>query len=148
MLRVLPAELTEELSAAQLQVAGQLGCEEVHLFELDPGFAGRVDLVNQVGEAPEIRVYRSVERELRIRYGEPAHPRVVIAELQGGDVGLGGPAEIGQAIEPDVHVGPAGARGRSCALAGRLSQAVETGLERLNQRPEGIRKPRAADQSH
>jgi hypothetical protein len=118
------------------QIVGQRRGQDIRLFQLEHALALCVQLVHDVDEPFEVRVDRTVERDLLVRNREPAHQRVVITGLQRSDVALGRPAEVRETTEADVQVlaGRAQRRCRRC----RRAHAVEPRLERTHLRAQRV----------
>src|SRR5882757_11217708 len=99
VLIVLTTELGEELTDLELQIGWQRGGQDVGLLQLDARVAILVELVDDVAEPLEVGIDRSIERELHIGNGEAIHVRIMIADLNRADIGLGGPSCIRQSDE-------------------------------------------------
>src|SRR6266550_9067930 len=110
VLIVLTTKFGEELTDLELQIGRQRGGQHVGLLQLDTGVAVLIEFIDDVAEPLEVRIYRSVERELDIRNGKAVHVRVVIADLYCTDIGLAGPSCIRQSDKADIHVTTGGPR--------------------------------------
>src|SRR6202521_1809666 len=104
VLIVLATELREELSDLQLQIGGQRSSQYIGLLQLDARSASLVEFVDDVAESLEVRIDRSIKRELHIGNGEAVHMGIVVTDLNRADIGLGGPPRIRQGDKPDIHV--------------------------------------------
>src|SRR5438105_9408496 len=110
MLRILAAKLSEKLPGLDLQIVGQRSRKSVCLFELNSRFTRRIDLEYDVAESLEVRIHRSVERNLGVRHREAPHMRIVITALDRADVVGARPAGVGESDEANIHVATGRAR--------------------------------------
>ena len=113
MNRIEPAERRKELPAFQLQIEWQARRLHECFFDFDLGFIVVIQFENNIGEPFEVRVDRSVERELDVARVETTLLRIVIAYFDVVEIGRAGISEREQAVERDVHVIFAAARNRN-----------------------------------
>src|SRR4051812_36496448 len=137
MLWILPAELGEVLAEFQLQIGRQRCRKRVCLFQLDPRITGGIDFEDDVAESLEVRIDRSVQRNLGVGNRKSPNFGVVVPTLDRSDVGLGRPASVCQRDKANVHVAACGAwtlarcRSSSACVSGLRAQLL---FELLNQR--------------
>src|SRR5260370_42279400 len=81
MRRIDSAKGRKELSSFELQVERQAGRLQERLFDFDFGLIVVVELENNVGETFEVRIDRTVERELEVAGVESALLRIVVADF-------------------------------------------------------------------
>src|SRR6266436_7241495 len=74
-----PAERGEELSGIQLKIEREAGCLQERFFNLDIGVVVVIEFENDVGESFEVRIHRTVERELDVPRIESALLRIVVS---------------------------------------------------------------------
>ena len=105
VLRILPPEIGEELAALELQIGRERGGLEIGFFQLDSGSIVFVQLEDDIGKSLEIRVHRPIEGNFRVAERKAAFDGIVIAKLKKtGGIGCGGPTEVHERIEAEIHV--------------------------------------------
>src|SRR5881394_3672937 len=122
MNRIEPAERRKELSAFQLQIEWQARRLHECFFNFDLGFIVVIQFENNIGEPFEVRVDRSVERELDVARVETTLLRIVIAYFDVVEIGPAGVATtdssvVGNWPVPVPFAFTAGAPGAVAALA-------------------------------
>ena len=101
------------MSAFQLQIEWQVRRLHECFFDFDLGFIVVVQFENNIGEAFEVRINRSVERELDVAGVESALLRIMITYFNVIKIGRAGISEREQAVEGNIHVIFAAARNRN-----------------------------------
>src|ERR1043166_405185 len=105
MLRVLPAERGEELSALELQVPRQRCRLAKNFLELRRRLAVLVELEHDVRKTFEVRIDCAIQRDLGVAEREATLNRIVIPQLQFFvRLSRRGPAEVHECVETHVHV--------------------------------------------
>ena len=82
-----PAEVSEELSAFQLQIVGQAGGLQESFLEFDFSVVVIVQQENDIREALEIRIDCAVKRQFSVARVETALLRIVVAHLDVVEIG-------------------------------------------------------------
>ena len=81
VLRILPAEIGEELAGLDLQVGRQRGGLQIGFFQLDTGLVVLVQLKHDVAEPLEVRVNRAIN-------GDFGEGDTILAEVSEDGAGL------------------------------------------------------------
>src|SRR5438034_3359782 len=102
--RVISAERGEELPGFELQVVGKVCSLKERFLDFDFGLVVVTKFENNVREAFEIGIDRTVEGKLDVTRVEPALLWVVIANFDMVEVARAGVSESKQAVERNVHV--------------------------------------------
>src|SRR6266481_5199164 len=98
MRRVQPTKGGKELSAFQLQVERQTGRLHKCFFHFDIGLVVVVQLENDVGETFEVRINRTVKRQLYVASIKAALLRIVITYFDVIKILRAGISECKQAV--------------------------------------------------
>src|SRR5207244_1918462 len=99
MRRVQPAEGGEELPGFQLQVERKASRLHECFFDFDVGLVVVVQLENDVCETLEVRIHRTVKRQLNVTRIETALLRIVVADFDVIEVACAGISERKQTVE-------------------------------------------------
>ena len=104
MRRVQPAEGGEELAAFQLQVEWQARGLHERFLHFNFGLVVVVQFENDIRETFEVRIDRTVKRELDVTRVEAALLWIVIAHFDVIEISRAGISEREQAIKRNVHI--------------------------------------------
>src|SRR6266481_9049796 len=102
MRRVQPAEGGKELPGFQLKVIGQARGLHERFLHFDLGLVVVVQFENDIGETLEVRIDRTVKRELDVTRVEAALLWIVIAHFDVIEISRAGISEREQTIKRNV----------------------------------------------
>src|SRR5438046_1318664 len=104
MRRIQSTERGKELPGFQLQVERKASRLHERFLDFDVGFVVVVQFENDVCEPFEVRIDRTVKRQLGVARVEAALLRIVVADLDVIEVARTGISERKQAVEGNIHV--------------------------------------------